>query len=64
MNDFSVVMFVPDIGEFVDLTKYDVCDVIDRGARRIVGKVFINKETGKEEYVQFRNGKVRKLPEI
>ena len=30
MNDFDVLMFVPETGEFIDLSKYDVHDVIDR----------------------------------
>jgi hypothetical protein len=64
MNDFQVLMFIPETGEFVDLTKYDVGNVIDREMNQIVGKIFTNNETGKEEFIQLRNGPVRKLPKI
>jgi hypothetical protein len=64
MDDFSVLIFVPDTGEFLDFTKYDVHDVIDRRTNQIVGEIFINKETGKEELIQLKNGKVRRLSDI
>jgi len=64
MDDFSVLIFVPDTGEFLDFTKYDVHDVIDRRTNQIVGKIFINKESGKEELIQLKNGKVRRLSDI
>ena len=64
MDDFSVLIFVPEDDESVDSTKYKICDVIDYRTRQIVGEIYIDKETGKQEYVQFRNGKVRRLSEI
>ena len=64
MDDFSVLIFVPEDDESVNLTKHKICDVIDYRTRQIVGEIYIDKETGKQEYVQFRNGKVRRLPEI
>ena len=62
MNYFDVLMFVPETGEFLDISKYNVHDVIDRKKNLIVGKIFVNKETGKEDYIQMRNGSVRRLP--
>jgi hypothetical protein len=57
MDDFSVLIFVPEDDESVDLTRFKICDVVDYRTRQIVGELYINKETGKQEYVQFRNGK-------
>jgi hypothetical protein len=64
MDDFSVLIFVPEDDESVDLTKYKICDVIDYRTRQIVGEIYLNKETGKQKYVQFQNEKNKKLPEI
>jgi hypothetical protein len=55
MDDFSVLMVVSEDDESADLAKYKICDVIDYRTRQIVGEIYINKETGKQEYVQFKN---------
>jgi len=64
MTDFQVLMFIPGTKEYVDLTKYDVRNLVDRRLNKIVGEIFVNKETGEEEFIQLRNGPVRKLPKI
>jgi hypothetical protein len=61
MNDFGNIMFVPDTCEFVDLDEYDIHDLVDQQANRIVGKIFIYKKSGREEYIQFGNGKVKRM---
>ena len=38
MNDFQVLMFIPETGEFVDLTKYEVANLVDRRSRKLLEK--------------------------
>lgn len=64
MNDFQMLMFIAETGEFVDLRKYEIANLVCRRSKEVAGKVFVNKETGKEEFIQFRNGPIKRLPKI
>ena len=64
MVDDSNIKFVSDTFEFIDLNKYDVHDLIDQQANRVVGKIYIYKVTGQVEYIEFKNGKIKKIADM
>jgi hypothetical protein len=57
MDDFSVLIFSPEDDRSENSTKYKICDVVDYRTRQIIGEIYFNKETGEQEYIQFRNEK-------
>jgi hypothetical protein len=64
MFDGSNIKFVSNTFEFIDLNKYDIHDLIDQQANRVVGKIYIYKVTGQVEYIEFNNGKIKKMDDM